>query len=108
MSEIKVAVRVGDRVRLKEATVVSTDDTDNDGILAISFDCRPQGQSWVHLDSISEVLPRPLQVGDTVRFKGGSKKVIIQFISAKGQICVEFEDGSISTYHPNLVERIDG
>lgn len=49
-----------------------------------------------------------VKVGDRVRLKGKGREVIIQFISAKGQICVEFEDGSIDIYHPNLVERING
>ncbi len=58
-----VEVKVGDRVRLRDATVRIV----ADGVVVLI-----DGGSMadVRNDSISEVLPRPFKVGDRVRYKG--------------------------------------
>ena len=74
-------IKVGDRVRLKEATVREI----RSGVATLKFDGAAD-TNCINIDKIARVLPRPFRVGDLVRSREGDMYSIWEIVYVSDQI----------------------
>lgn len=80
-------LKVGDYVVLAPLKVMEVDETDSDMALCVDDGRGRETGSWIHPSIVDRAGPRPLQVGDRVRFIDGSRSDRVFEVAAPERLC---------------------